>query len=69
MGAENRLPFEEAVSAFYSMEHRDSVTGQALFYFSAAFCGIVSRYDSRIGRNELVQLFAVQRIDCACTPR
>lgn len=36
---------------------------QALFYLSAAFCGIVSRYDSRIGRNELVQLFAVQCIN------
>ena len=35
---------------------------QALFYLSAAFCGIVSRYDSRIGRNELVQLFAVHSV-------
>ena len=53
-------PFEEAVSAFlfrWNTEIRS--LAQALFYLGTAFCGVVSCYDSRIGRDELVQLFAV----------
>ena len=42
LGAETASPFEEAVSAFYFVGiQRFGHWPQALFYFSAAFCGVV----------------------------